>query len=285
MGTWMGHVLPGTFFVGFALWWIYSILYRYYKCRFTHQEDNYRNSVTFTVATFSKLPVEGIIKVIATGVGIIGEVATAFDEHGRWVHWGNAQHISMYFFFGFSGVMDVLYFYEFNLPPNLDYACAGIAFVMEYFLFAFHLHGRTPLDVMVHTFLMYTILGAAVCGGLEAAHRTSPILALGRAYVVLIQGVWFIHIAFILYPPLGMAKWDEESHEAMMFVPLAFSWYGAGALIIILITAIFVSISLRRETAVTTNLGMNIKYEKINSADNGNARFVAFDESSEEDVL
>lgn len=50
---------------------------------------------------------------------------------------------------GFTGVVDLLYFYKVNLPPNLDYASAFIAYCIEGLLFAYHLHGRTPLDVMV----------------------------------------------------------------------------------------------------------------------------------------
>ena len=88
---------------------------------------------------------------------ITGEVGTGFDGNGHWIQWGNSQHISMYFFFGFSGLMDILYFYEFNLPPNLDYGTSVIAFLMEGFLFANHLHGRTPLDVMVCSTLFLTM--------------------------------------------------------------------------------------------------------------------------------
>ena len=52
-------------------------------------------------------------------------------------------------FLGFTGIIDVLYFYKVDLPPNLDYAAAFMAFFIEGFLFANHLHGRAHMDVMV----------------------------------------------------------------------------------------------------------------------------------------
>lgn len=152
---------------------------RYYSYRITRPEGTYRNSATFPVASLPRVHVEGIIKVVGAVIGIsganvcqlntnlrklhslqiqshynnlgwfIGEVGTGFDGNGHWIQWGNAQHISMFFFFGCSGVVDILYFYKYNLPPNLDYATATLAFLLEGFLFANHLHGRTPLDVMV----------------------------------------------------------------------------------------------------------------------------------------
>jgi hypothetical protein len=103
-----------------------------------------------------------------------GETATGF-ENGHWAHWGNAQHISMFLFFGkkeiilqgksvkkyairsyfvitgFTGVVDVLYFYKVDLPPGLDYAAAFLAFSIEGFLFGNHLHGRSHMDVMVRS--------------------------------------------------------------------------------------------------------------------------------------
>jgi len=74
----MGHIIPGTFFIGLSLWWIYSILYRYYKCRITHQEGNYRNSATFPTVALSRVPVEAIFKVVASSIGIAGGVHSVF---------------------------------------------------------------------------------------------------------------------------------------------------------------------------------------------------------------
>ncbi len=57
----------------------------------------------------------------------------------------------IYFVTGFTGVVDVLYFYKVDLPPDLDYAAAFLAFGIEGFLFGNHLHGRSHMDVMVRS--------------------------------------------------------------------------------------------------------------------------------------
>jgi len=280
----MGHIIPGTFFIGLSLWWIYSILYRYYKCRITHQEGNYRNSATFPTVALSRVPVEAIFKVVASSIGIAGEVGTGFDGNGHWIQWGNAQHISMFFFFGLSGVMDALYFYGFHLPPNLDYATATIAFLIEGFLFGNHLHGRTPLDVMIHTYLFYIIICGAVCVGLEGVYRTSVILALARAYTVLIQGTWFYQVGFMLYPPPGVEKWDEKSHTQMMIATVAFTWHCASAIFVISMFVIGVWMSVRPTNTATTNLRQNFEYQKILLAENAETTFATVTESSEDEV-
>lgn len=79
-------------------------------------------------------------------------------QNGRWVHIGNAQHVTMFIFFGFSGLMDILYFYKFTLPPDLDYVAGFLAFTMEGFIFFHHLHGRTPMDVQVRAATNDTLL-------------------------------------------------------------------------------------------------------------------------------
>jgi len=284
MGTLMGHIIPGTFFIGLSLWWFYSILHRYYSCRITRPEGTYRNSATFPVASLPRVHVEGIIKVVGAVIGISGEVGTGFDGNGHWIQWGNTQHISMFFFFGCSGVVDILYFYKYNLPPNLDYATATLAFLLEGFLFANHLHGRTPLDVMVHTYLYYLIMSGAICVALEGLYRTSVIMALSRAYVVFIQGMWMYQIGFILYPPPGMEKWDENSHTQMMIVTVMFTWYFAGALIVVSMFMIGVWLSLRRTGTDTPYRRTHSRYQKVNSSENQNPSFANFTESSGEEL-
>ena len=64
----------------------------------------------------------------------LGEFVTGF-ENGRFTRIGNAQHITMYFFFGLNGVIDLLYYKKWDLPPKLDYITAALGFGVEGFLF------------------------------------------------------------------------------------------------------------------------------------------------------
>lgn len=54
---------------------------------------------------------------------------------------GNAQHITMFAFFGLNGVVDLLLHKGWLLPPKLDYVTAALAYAVEGFLFYNHLHG------------------------------------------------------------------------------------------------------------------------------------------------
>ena len=62
--------------------------------------------------------------------------------------------LKTFFIPGIAGVSDILNFYKVNLPPNIDYAFAFLAFTMEGILFANHLHGRSLIDstvfILVH---------------------------------------------------------------------------------------------------------------------------------------
>ncbi len=49
-------------------------------------------------------------------------------------------------------------------------------------------------------------------------------LALCRTGFTLLQGTWFYHIGFILYPPRGFARWNETDHKQMMTVTMMFTW-------------------------------------------------------------
>jgi len=59
--------------------------------------------------------------------------------------------MTMFFFFGLNGAVDLCQYKKWDLPPKLDYVSAVLAFSVEAFLFYNHLHGRPPMDVMVKT--------------------------------------------------------------------------------------------------------------------------------------
>lgn len=254
----------------------------------------------YSSSCLPKIPVEAILIVLACSIGIAGEVVTGF-ENGKWAHWGNAQHISMFMFFGFTGILNTLYFYKVNIPPNLDYASAFIAFGMEGLLFANHLHGRSHMDVMLHTYLLYAIYGCAACTALEAYFRESAALALGRTYFTFLQGTWFYQVGFILYPPPGMLSWDQEDHEQMMIVTVIYSWHYAIAAIVMFMGMIIVNQLVKRgvlSSIPAENVVRNdIQYQKIGmtnlgsseetrpiAGSNGSALRQAFNETSEDEV-
>lgn len=141
----------------------------------------------------------------------------------------------------------------FSTAPILD-----DCFVFAGFLFLYHLHGRSMLDVHVHQLLLYAIFGSALVALLEVFHRCNIILELLRCALTLLQGSWFWQvnlnvcvykqkfmtklllilpslwpqIGFVLYPPRG-PEWDLKDHNNMMFVTMCYSWHLAFAMLVV----------------------------------------------------
>lgn len=74
----------------------------------------------------------------------------------------------------------------------------AMAYVIEGLLFAFHLRGDL-LDVEIHTLLVITIFLTAVVIFAEIQHKSNVLLSALRPILVIMQGVWFVQAAFILF--------------------------------------------------------------------------------------
>lgn len=248
MGSFGGHALPGGFFIVFALWWTVQIYRRHFRS-LAKGGLPYKSSVTFPFdflcGRAKGWQWEGILKVFFTAVGFTLEIITAFKD-GRFTHLGNGQHATMFFFFGMSGLVDILLHHGFPLPADTDYVISALAFAVEDLLFMMHLQGRTPMDVLIHTLLVYAIHSSFLICLVEMKHRNNVIVSLTRAYVVLLQGTWFWQAGFILYNPVpGAGKWNEEDHMQMMVVTMMFTWHMAVDFIVILSIGLLVGIVSR----------------------------------------
>lgn len=195
----------------------------------------FRSSVSFPCTCAPNVPVEGILKIVLAGGGMIGEIATAMED-GKFYHYGNAQHATMFFFFGLSGAIDILVFYYGSaLPNNLDYVTGAMAFAMEFLLFYQHLHGRHPMDIQVHVLLYYTAFACFAGTVLEMKYQNNILAALSRAYFTLLQGTWFWHVGFVLYNPIPNAvPWDQDSHKEMLLITMIYTWHCAFMFLFIL---------------------------------------------------
>ncbi|XP_076466397.1 transmembrane protein 45B-like [Babylonia areolata] len=235
MGSFIGHAIPGSFFYLFGLWWVTQVFRRHFRCR--QSREPFRATLTFPVPLqccpvqrlrSSDLPVEAVVKMVLCGLGIIVEIigGTNHISH-RFDSIGNAQHITMYFFFGLTGVFDVLVLKDLA-PRGSDYAAVGVALMVEGALFKFHLFGRDELDVLLHTLLLYVIGFSVLVLVVEAAFRNNALLPLLRGLLFMQQGTWFWGVAYILYNPFpGARPWDPEDHHALMLAVVCFSWHAA----------------------------------------------------------
>lgn len=189
----MGHVIPGSFFLVLAIWWTIQIFRRYYSS-LQKSGCKYKSSVTFPCpclpGRLKDWEIEGFIKILFCFIGIIGETITGFAD-GHFAYMGNGQHITMFAFFAFSGITDILVHKNLPLPKGIEYAVCLLAFTTEGIVFKFHIEGRDGLDVLLHTLLVYTIALTVAIGVAEMCYRDNPLIALARVYFILVQGTWF----------------------------------------------------------------------------------------------
>lgn len=246
MANFKGHALPGSFFLLFGLWW--SVKYPLRQCWRRGKPQGQSRLPLF----FNRLDlVEGALKIFFAFVGIMAEQFVPDGPHAHlytadsWVKLMNWQHSTMYLFYGISGIADVLSTSSLPVPQGLDRLGLSLALFVEGFLFYFHLHGREPLDVHVHSLLLVAVFGGAASTLLEVFMRDQLVLELVRSSLAILQGSWFYQIGFILYPLSG-PEWDQTLHDNQMFVTMCYCWHYAMALLITGINYSLVYICVQR---------------------------------------
>lgn len=209
MGSLGGHLLPGSFFLIFSIFWSYVTCIRYVLSKqrspllgqSKHAKANNKLVGYYTTVTMPciclpgkmlrRAPLESYFKAIFGTIGLLGELITGFQyldpmaprkddavmfgcdseghlsggghEHNHGGHSSNhsssggektltfsinnTQHITMYAAFVLGSIVELLMYYKFDLPRKADYVFGILAFGIEGFLFAFHLHSRAPLDI------------------------------------------------------------------------------------------------------------------------------------------
>lgn len=248
MGTFMGHLIPGAFFMSMAIWWIIQLFRRYFQSLLPNSAP-FRSTLTFPPSCLCgrcrTWELEGFTKIVMCIVGITGEIITAFHD-GHFEYLGNGQHATMFFFFGMSGVVDILIHCRLPLPHGTEYFMIMLAVTVEAILFKFHLDGRSTLDVTLHTLLLYCIYAALVAFAVELKFRQQPLVALFRAFCVLVQGSWFIHVGYILYnPQTDAVLWDGEDRDKILLCTMMFAWHMAGAFFFMMIMGLIIGCRYR----------------------------------------
>ncbi|XP_029429830.1 transmembrane protein 45B isoform X2 [Rhinatrema bivittatum] len=226
MASFPGHALPGSFFLLFGLWWSVKHPLKYLSWRVkanSHSRLSYQQLEFF----------EGLAKVIFILAGILVEQFCPDCPHMHlynsnnqsWVKLMNWQHCTMYLFYGFSGVMEMLTYFLPKLPVGLDRLSLSLAVTVEGLLFYFHVHKRPELDQHIHFLLLIGAFGAAFCLFLEVFMRDHVVLELLRTSLTIHHGTWFWQIGFVLFPPSGGPEWNQQDHSNIMFITICFCWH------------------------------------------------------------
>jgi hypothetical protein len=205
MGTLLGHVVPGTFFLIFSIWWGFSIAIKHYYLRYKTKNSSKRNvyysTTTFPCvccSLFRTIPLESYLKLFCVSVGMLGELFTGFthlyNETLKRKTWSfgenNAQHITMFLGFGLASLFEILVHFKYKLPDGIEFLANIFAYAVEGFLFHFHLHGRNQIDIHVHTLLVYAIIFCIIATVWEYNRPNQISATYARIAATFLQGAW-----------------------------------------------------------------------------------------------
>ena len=196
------------------------------------------SSATFTVNGF---PIEPTVKLVCASIGLVVEVGIS----------GNVSHSTMYFFYGLTGIVDLMLFFNFNLPKDLDYVALCVAVMSEGILFKFDFFGyHEGLIIMVHTLLFYILETTLFVLILEMSFKTNIVISLLRPLIFILQGTWFYQIGFILHNPFGNS-WDPNNYQSFMNTATAFTWHCGAIFVMILIALSITGLLYKRRNSAS----------------------------------
>ena len=219
MGSFRGHALPGSLFIFFGLWWMFHVILDYAASLKKGREESRSSTGSWRRLPSKRLrniPLEPLLKFFGPLAGIIGELSPIhfqlLDKDNEFVKPNKFAHSSMYGFFAFSGLIEILNLYKItSFSPEAEYGVLALAFAVEGTLFAFHLHGRDMFDVRIHTLLYIVIYSVALVIFLEAClPKRRRELFMARSVLVLTQGSWFWEIAYTIY---SSKKWFQNAKK------------------------------------------------------------------------
>jgi hypothetical protein len=269
-----GHLIPGTLYFMLALRWMIATSYNYVKSKQTSTDREvtkgpvyvYRTSVTMRLPCnlfyMQHNLVETYLKLIGGLYGVVSHVFQAdaelyrakqgiVEENGdfgdTWsIVYRTKHHYAIYAMFVLSALVELMVYYGIELPEKLDRAFLIMSFVVEGFIFSFHFHGRSNIDVQLHILQTCSIGGCVLFCILEAIDECQVLFAFGRILFTALQGSWFFETAFVLYYPFSWPKlrWDLHDQKLAANVTFHFCMHLMVILVILLIVHWFIQRTL-----------------------------------------
>jgi hypothetical protein len=148
----------------------------------------------------------------------------------------NFQHVTMYGAFGAAAIVDLLA-RRGRVDPRLSWWTLGGAYFVAAVLFFAH-GSPTPMSDAVHVLLALVLAASGFACVMEAG-RTSPTLALIRAWLTMTVGTWFLEAAWVL----ALSGYNEGTIESVLKIRLFLIWHLAGN------GAVLLALHLRRPGA------------------------------------
>nr|CAH8842298.1 unnamed protein product [Trichobilharzia regenti] len=254
MGTFAGHVFPGSVFIFFGLWSVWNIAEKFSR-RKRYELNRSRESIPLFInrISFPIVRKTSILKILCCVIVLCEEVQLGFKKDWTDVDPHSAQHVSMISLFGVSGVAEVCILYGvLKIPVQSEYFFTFMALLGEFFLFMFHLHGRSPLDVYIHLLLAGMVALGVVLLLCELIAPHQPVYGIMRSWTYLMQGTWFWQIAATLYPTSSwMPIWNHSAPQSLASAANSFAYHMVANFFAIIL--IFILIRLRHRVGFISN--------------------------------
>ena len=218
----VAHLFACIAFCLWAIWWLAWSLKAFFK-------GDYQSRPYFTIF-------EPVVVFLGCLGGSIGQITGAGQSSGHEMVMGHdivaAYHITIYSFFAFMAICEILDYFEL-LPPGLAHVTLAAAFFMQSTAFFLHNVMEPALVVrLTHLLLMPPMYGCALFTAAEVYAPSSIIVTLGRIACTFMQGTWAGQIAFFIYGPASMQLSDADP-AAHIIIALAFCWHAIVAWIVV----------------------------------------------------
>lgn len=214
MESCLPYVLTGSIFYGFGIKWCYEYAKFWISLR-PKENESMTKGLKFwkkCKRVLTNHPIEGSLKLIATAIGLSGTLTSDLSDVGVVSH--KVVHATMYLFFAFSGLVDVLNFYfPHNVSDGLVKMALAQSFFVEGFLFIWaNVDESSAINIILAGIVWTTSFAITL-------ELVWPEIKLLRACTTLLHGGWISHmVRMYRVEPLLPAR-----------VALAFSWHVAAA--------------------------------------------------------
>ncbi|KAJ0559935.1 hypothetical protein HanPI659440_Chr06g0229361 [Helianthus annuus] len=218
MGSFAGHVVPGTLFLVVGVWHIWCTVVRY-----ASDPDSFRVRVWNPVPGFNGRLKYLELYVISVGAFIDMCIELLYSTHLKFFvngvlnphHMNDFEHGGMLLMFFVFSIVALLSEKTSFLPLPEGALCliSAAAFCAEYLLFFFHSTTHQGLEGHYHLLLVLLVALCilSVVGG--ALFPTSFPVDLCSGIAITLQGLWFYQTAFTLYGPSMPAGCKLEKNE------------------------------------------------------------------------